>query len=57
MVKYNKKDFSLEDIVLYNGILTKYGIIWEWIKWDDPKLEIRLANSEEKVRYYNRKEK
>lgn len=46
--------FQLEDIIVYNGIITKLGVLQGVIS---PSYDIRLATEEEKQKYYNRPDK
>jgi len=55
--KQKISQFNLEDIVVYNGVITKLGVIYELIDFNDVNVDIRLAKKAEKERYYNRPEK
>jgi len=46
--------FHPEDVIVWAGCITKYGVIQHWIGDDD---DIRKANTEELIRYNNRPEK
>ena len=53
------ENFNLEDIVVLEGVITKFGVIRYLIDWNDEDLDvdIRLATKEEIARYYKRPEK
>lgn len=45
--------FSLEDIVVFERTITKYGIIKPFLEGDET---VRLANEEELERYFKRRQ-
>lgn len=51
--------FNLEDIVVFEGAITKFGVIRYLVDWEDDDLDvdIRLADKDEIKRYYNRPRK
>jgi len=53
----SKLFFNLEDVVVWQGAITKYGVIKELVDFNDPDVDIRKANAEEIARYKKRPEK
>ncbi len=53
----SKLFFNLEDVVVWQGAITKYGVIKELVDLNDPDVDIRKANTEEIIRYEKRPEK
>lgn len=49
--------FDLEDIVVWQGVITKYGVIQHLVDLDDEDIDIRKADKEEVHRYEKRPEK
>lgn len=51
--------FNLDDIVVFEGAITKFGVIRYLVDWEDDDLDvdIRLADRDEIKRYHNRPEK
>lgn len=50
---------NLEDIIVYEGVITKFGVIKHLIDWEDESLDIdiRKATREEVARYHKRPDK
>lgn len=48
--------FNLYDIIVFEGAITKFGVICRLIDWNDENLDvdIRKADKEEIARYHNR---
>lgn len=48
--------FNLDDIIVYDGAITRYGFIMHFIQMDeeDDDLDIRLATGEEIRIYHDR---
>ena len=53
----SKLFFNLEDVIVWEGVITKYGVIRELVDLNDPDVDIRKANAEEITRYEKRPEK
>ncbi len=49
--------FDLEDIVVWEGVITKYGVIQHLVDLDAEDVDIRKADKEEIARYQKRPEK
>ncbi len=49
--------FNLEDIIVWQGVITKYGVVQHLVDLNDEDVDIRKANKEEVARYENRPEK
>jgi hypothetical protein len=47
--------FNLEDVIVYQGIITKFGVLYPLVNWQQlpPNTELRLATPQEITRYIN----
>lgn len=52
-----EKIFGLEDVIVWEGVITKYNVIKDLVNLKDKDVDIRRANQEEIIRYHNRPEK